>query len=224
MNKQLQKPALMPERTSAAAIEFAGTFLLLATIGLCLGSPQAGNLTPLAIGLVLACLIYAGGHISLAHYNPAVTAAFVLCRRIDGAGALLYAAAQLAAAASAAALVAVLRPQQPEQLAVAAGNVFLAETLFTFLLVLVILNVSLARGTAGNQYHGLAIGAAVAAGGWAVGDISAAALNPAVAVGLVLIGKISWADLPVYLAGQFTGAAAAVALFRATAAMQPRQG
>ena len=97
-----------------------------------------------------------------------------------------------------------------------AEDAFLAELIFTFLLVFVILNVSLAKSTAGNQFYGLAIGATVASGAWAVGDISAAAFNLAVATAFALLEIISWADLPVYLAGQFAGAAAAVGAFRGT--------
>ena len=137
----------------------------------------------------------------------------MLCRCIDRKLCIVYLAAQLAAAAVG--LLALLRPEQPE-LAVVAGNAFLAELFFIFLLVFVILNVALAKSTAGNQFYGLAIGATVASGAWAVGDISVAAFNPAVATAFALLEIISWADLPVYLAGQFVGAAAAVRVFRGT--------
>ncbi|MCI0408976.1 MAG: aquaporin, partial [Acidobacteria bacterium] len=56
-------------------VEFIGTFFLVLTIGFAVLEPGAGPLAPLAIGSALMVMVYAGGHISGAHYNPAVTLA-----------------------------------------------------------------------------------------------------------------------------------------------------
>jgi aquaporin Z len=89
----------------------------------------------------------------------------------------------------------------------------LAEFIFTGALVFVVLNVATARGTAGNSYFGLAIGGTVMVGAFAVGNVSGAAFNPAVAVGLVLMNIVRPADLWIYLVANLAGGAAAAVLF-----------
>ena len=202
------------------AVEFVGTFFLVVVIGLVAVNDAIGALAPAAIGLTLAALIYAGGHISAAHYNPAVTAAFWMCGWFKKPmGAAAYWAAQLAATLAAVAVILLLR-ERPDALLLQEGPLFVAETIFTFLLVFVIGNVALAEKTADNHYYGLAIGATVAGAAWAVGDISGAALNPAVALAFAMLAMISWTDLPIYLAAQLLGAAVAVAVFRCTTSMR----
>src|SRR5262245_48424493 len=85
--------------------EFLGTFFLVFTIGLTVLEPGAGNLTPLAVGSVLMVMIYAGGHVSGAHYNPAVSLAVCLRGRCSAGEAVRYCAVQVAAAAVAGFLV-----------------------------------------------------------------------------------------------------------------------
>src|SRR6266511_2162084 len=75
----------------------------------------------------------------------------------------------------------------------------LAEFLFTFALVYVVLNAATAEGTSGNSFYGLAIGMTVMTGAFAVGDISGGAFNPAVALGLCLLGISSWGNIWMYL-------------------------
>lgn len=197
-------------------IEAFGTFFLVLTIGLVVLEPGAGALAPVAIGSALMVLVYAGGHISGAHYNPAVSLGVWMRGRATAAELLGYAAVQVLAGVAAAAVVGVLKDgPSPDPLVLQAIPAFLAELLFTFALVFVILNVATARGTEGNSYFGLAIGFTVMAAAFAVGGISGAALNPAVALALVLLGIAAPGALAIYLPAQLLAGAAAALAFNA---------
>lgn len=197
-------------------IEAFGTFFLVLTIGLVVLEPGAGDLAPLAIGSVLMVLVYAGGHISGAHYNPAVSLAVWMRGRATAADLAGYAAVQVVAAVAAAFVVGFLKQGlAPDPLVLQTGPALVAELLFTFALAFVILNVATARGTEGNSYFGLAIGFTVMAGAYAVGAISGAAFNPAVAVGLVVLGLAGPGALAVYLPAQLLAGAAAALVFNA---------
>lgn len=197
-------------------VEAFGTFFLVLTIGQVVLEPGAGALAPLAIGVVLTAVVYAGGHISGGHYNPAITLGVWLRRRATGAELVGYTAAQLSAGAVAVAAVGLLKGWPViEPAMLAAVPAFVAELLFTFALVFVVLNVATARGTEGNSYFGLAIGLTVMAGAFAVGPVSGAAFNPAVAFALVLMGVAAPSALAVYLPAQLIGGAAAALLFNA---------
>src|SRR2546423_239709 len=139
--------------------EFIGTFFLVLTIG-CTGiGAGAGVIAPLAIGAALMVMVYAGGHISGAHYNPAVTLAILLRGKLNAADVLPYIVAQLAGAALAAVAVKFLRAGiDVTAIAPKMGPALLAEFLFTFALVYVVLNAATAEGTSGNSFYGLAIG------------------------------------------------------------------
>ena len=198
--------------------EFIGTFFLVLTIGLMVtsGSPMA----PLAIGGVLVVLVYMGGHISGAHYNPAVTVAFLLRNRMPANDAAPYLIAQLIAALLAAGTVYALVGQTfaPMPGSEASGWQALgAEVAFSFALVLVILNVATAKGTEGNDYYGLAIGFTVMAGSFAVGGVSGAAFNPAVGTGPIvfhaLFGDGDLSNLWLYWVGPLVGSVLAVVAF-----------
>jgi len=97
----------------------------------------------------------------------------------------------------------------------AVGPALLAEFLFTFALVYVVLNVATAKGTAGNSFYGLAIGMTVMTGAFAVGSISGGAFNPAVAIGVTAMGLLAWSNLWIYLVANLLGGAAAAGVFRA---------
>ena len=173
------------------AAEFIGTFFLVLTIG-CTGLAAApGVIAPLAIGAVLMAMIYAGGHISGAHYNPAVTLGVFLRGRCPASDVLPYWGAQLLGAAGAAWIVGfALRGAPVTPFRAPVFGAFLAEFLFTFALVYVVLNVATADATDGNSYFGLAIGFTVLAGAFAVGQVSGAAFNPAVAIGASIRGLL----------------------------------
>src|SRR5437773_4970245 len=181
--------------------EFIGTFFLVLTIG-CTGiGAGAGVIAPLAIGAALMVMVYAGGHISGAHYNPAVTVGVFIRGKVNGADVGPYMVAQLAGAALAAVAVtkflragAAVTPISQH-----VGPALLAEFLFTFALVYVVLNAATAEGTSGNSFYGLAIGMTVMTGAFAVGDISGGAFNSAVALGITLLGISSWGNIWIYL-------------------------
>ena len=164
--------------------EIIGTFFLVLIIGL------TGN--PIAIGLGLAVLVYMGAHISGAHYNPAVTLAMYINDQIDIKESGKYVASQLIGSIIA---VFILTELGQDSFSVVSKTTeiqsfFVAEILFTFLLVFVILNVALNKDLKGNQFYGLAIGLTVTAGAFSVGDISGAVLNPAVSFGPSLMSFI----------------------------------
>lgn len=195
-------------------VEAIGTFFLVLTIGQVVLEPGAGAMAPLAIGGVLMVMIYMGGHVSGAHYNPAVTLAVFLRGKATAAEVPAYWGAQLVGALLAAVVVGVLKPDAAVVALVPdMGAAMIAEFVFTFALVFVILNVATAPGTAGNSYFGLAIGFTVLAGAYAVGGVSGGAFNPAVVAGLVTMGLLELAAVWLYVLTQLAAAVAAALLF-----------
>jgi aquaporin Z len=203
-------------------VELIGTFFLVLTIGMTVIDPGAGTLAPLAIGCALMVMIYAGGHISGAHYNPAVTLAVFLRGRCAASDVPGYMVSQVAGAVLAALAVRVLKGDAAMSGVIAAPRqvvpVLLAETLFTFALAWVVLNVATAKATNGNSNYGLAIGFTVLTGAFAVGSISGAAFNPAVVVGAAVMGLVTAGNIWMYLVANFLGAAAAAFIFKAVVA------
>jgi len=197
-------------------VEFVSTFFLVLTIGsVVMGPNDAGALAPLAIGAVLMAMVFAGGHVSGAHYNPAVTVAVFLRGKCAGSDVPGYLVAQCAGAVAAATIVVFLKGNpavSPMQIDVT--RALIAEFLYTFALCSVVLNVATSRGTSGNSFYGLAIGFTVMAGAYSVGAVSGGAFNPAVALGATLMGLFSAANIWVYLVANFAAAAAAAAFFK----------
>ncbi|HEX2339229.1 MAG TPA: aquaporin [Vicinamibacterales bacterium] len=194
--------------------EFIGTFFLLLTIG-CTGiAAGPGVIAPLAIGSVLMVMIYAGGHVSGAHYNPAVTLGVFLRGRCPAGDVAPYMGAQIAGAIAAAAVVMFLKGNEPvAPFDAPVAPALVAEFLFTFALVYVILNVATAKATSGNSYFGLAIGFTVLAGAFAVGNVSGGAFNPAVAIGASILRLLPWSNIWIYLVADLLGGAAAAFVF-----------
>jgi aquaporin Z len=196
--------------------EFIGTFFLVLTIGCTVIGNGAGALAPLAIGSALMVMIFAGGHISGGHFNPAVTLGVWLRGKCEAKDAAPYMIAQIVAGLLAAVVVRFLKsgiaiaPMQP-----ATVPALLAEFLFTFALVYVVLNAATAKGTSGNSFYGLAIGFTVMVGAFSVGNISGGAFNPAVAVGISVMGLSSWSNIWIYLVADFAGGAVAAGAFKA---------
>lgn len=198
--------------------ELIGTYFLVLIIGMVVvdGSPSA----PLAIGLGLTALVYMGGHVSGAHYNPAVTIALYLRGAAARRDVLPYMAAQIFGAWLGATTVQLLTG---ETFAPAPGvdgfaAPLLAEILATFALCLVILNVATSKRTDGNEYYGVAIGFTVTAFAYAVGGLSGGAFNPAVGTGPILVdtmaGDGSLSNLWLYWVGPVLGGLGAVPVFR----------
>lgn len=202
-------------------VEFIGTFFLVFTVGMTVIAPGAGAMAPLAIGTALAVMIFAGGHISGGHFNPAVTLGVFLRGKCAAKDVLPYWVAQLAAGAVAAMAVCYLKPaEELAKLVVlqpAVGPALLVEFLFTFALVWVVLNSATAKGTAGNSFYGLAIGFTVLVGAYSVGYISGGAFNPAVALGITLMGLCAWSNIWIYLVANLAGGAVAAFAFQALA-------
>jgi aquaporin Z len=195
--------------------EFVGMFFFVLTVGCVVIGNSIGVLAPLAIGSVLMVMIYAGGHISGGHFNPAVTLGVWLRGKFETKDVLPYMIAQIAGAALAALVVKFLRTGTAvTPMSLATLPALLAEFLFTFALVFVVLNVATAKGTAGNSFYGLAIGFTVVVGAFAVGNISGGAFNPAIAVGISILGLSAWSNIWIYLVADFAGAAAAAATFK----------
>jgi aquaporin Z len=203
--------------TRKYVVELIGTFFLVFTVGAAVlgGSPMA----PLAIGFSLAVMIYAGGHISGGHYNPAVTLAALVRGRIELRDAVGYWIAQIVAGVvGALAALWVVNPAQVRTLVPtghALGAAFLVELLFTFALCYVVLNVATSKDNPNNSFYGIAVGFTVVAGAFAVGGISGGAFNPAVTIGADTIGLLGWGTLWVYLIAQVIAGAAAGLSFRA---------
>jgi aquaporin Z len=203
-------------------VELIGTFFLVFTIGcVVIASPAGFFLAPLAIGSALMVMIYAGGHISGGHYNPAVTLAVFLRGKCPAADVVPYMVAQIVGAILAA--LAVMYLKGPEVMAGVSAidlpavlpKAMLAEFLFTFALCFVVLNVATSEDHSGNSFYGLAIGFTVLVGAFAVGSISGGAFNPAVAVGISVMKLSAWANIWIYLIANFAGGAVAAVVFKA---------
>lgn len=198
--------------------EFIGAFFLVFTIGMTVLTPNnvAGGMAPLAIGSALAVMVFAGGHISGGHYNPAVSLAVFMRGKLSTRDLGLYWVAQLAAAIVAAYLTLYFKDfSTQEMMHLHPLKAFLAEFLFTFALCYVVLNVATAKATAGNSYFGLAIGFTVLVGAYAVGGVSGGAFNPAVALGITIMNLIHWSNLWIFILANLFGGACAALIFNA---------
>jgi aquaporin Z len=202
-----------------AIVEFIGAFFLIFTIGMTVLEPGVPpGFAPLAIGSALMVMIFAGGHISGGHFNPAVSLAVFLRGKATLNDTIIYWVAQILAAIVAGFLVIFMKSFQsapaPTTLNPAPVPALVGEFLFTFALCWVVLNAATARGTAGNSFYGLAIGFTVLTGAYAVGALSGGAFNPAVAVGISVMGLTAWSGIWIHLIGNILGAVAAAYAFR----------
>lgn len=195
--------------------EFIGTFFLVFTVGMTVIEPGAGNLAPLAIGSALMIMVYAGGHVSGGHYNPAVTLAVWLRGRCPASDVGPYWGSQIAG--SLVASIVTLWLKNDPTVVPMDTNPFpalVAEFVGTFALAYVVLNAATAKATAGNSFYGLAIGFTVMTMAFALGGISGGAFNPAVATGLTLMHVAKASNIWIYLLGNLAGGALAAGVFR----------
>jgi aquaporin Z len=196
-------------------VEFVGTFFLVLVIGLTVIDPGAGAMAPHAIGATLMVMVYAGGHISGGHYNPAVTLAVWMRGKCDAKDVAPYMISQIFGGVLAALVVGFCKPNA--NVTAASPDVVRAvvvELLFTFALCYVVLNTATSKKNAGNSYYGLAIGFTVTAGAYAGGAISGGAYNPAVACGISTMGLSAWGNIWIFLVGNFAGAALAAMVYK----------
>lgn len=200
-------------------VEFIGTFFLVLVIGMTAFDPSLPpGLAPVAIAAVLASMIFATGHISGAHFNPAVTLALTIRGATPRRDTGPYMLVQIAGAILAGLITLWAAPPLPEGVTVSPLDLQIVptmvfETLFTFALVFVILNVASAKPLAGNQFFGLAVGLVLLAGAYVAGPVSGAAFNPAVTFALGTMGIADWADVWMHFCGQLAGSLLAVAAF-----------
>jgi aquaporin Z len=202
-------------------VEFIGTFFLVFTVGIAVR--QAAPFAPFAIGSILMVMIFAGGHVSGGHFNPAVTLAAFLRGRCDKKDVLPYWIAQFVAAVVAALVVNLVLQSRADVSKIAAHPTvpsFIVEFLFTFALAWTVLNVATTKATMGNSFYGLAIGFTVLVGAITVGGISGGAFNPAVGLGVWTMGLESAQQFVVYLISDFAGAAVAAAAYRAIVGLE----
>lgn len=199
-------------------MELIGTFFLVFTIGMSVLAGGNGVIPPLAIGSILMVMIYAGGHISGGHFNPAVTLGVWIRGECKTRDVLPYMLFQVIGAICAALLVRYMLPNaQPQPRNLALVPELIAEFLFTFALVFVVLNSATSKDNSGNSFYGLSIGFTVLAGAFAVGAVASAAFNPAVAVGISIMGMAAWSKIWVYLLANFLGGTVAGFAFRGLA-------
>jgi aquaporin Z len=194
LNEEINRLRIGP----AVITEFIGTFMLVFTISMTVGlgsasvSAAAGSATwdPLAIGSILMVMIFMGGHVSGAHYNPAVSLGVSLRGKLAKGHMPMYWLFQCLGGFFGALLTYMTTGYHPSP-APGSGytqaEAFICEVVFTCVLVLVVLNVATTKATENNSFFGLAIGFTVCAGAYSVGPISGAVFNPAVGTGLLLI-------------------------------------
>jgi len=165
-------------------------------------------------------MVYAGGHISGGHYNPAVTLGVLMRGKVSGGDAPMYIISQILGAILAAVVGASLLDKgsimggtgMPDNTTAA----FVAELLGTFALVWVVLQTATTKSTAGNSYYGLAIGFTVVVMAYALGGFgTGGCFNPAIAIGAAFNGLASWGTAGLAIVADFIGAALAALAFKA---------
>lgn len=198
--------------------EFIGTFFLMLTVGMTVINTNHPEFwAPLAIGSALAVMVFAGGHVSGGHYNPAVSLAVFLRKKISFGNMLGYWIVQIAGATIAAFITIYLKgesasiPLHPDTF-----KALLVEFLFTFALCFVVLNVATVKATSGNSYFGWAIGFTVLAGAYAVGAISGGAFNPAVALGITILNLSLWSNIWIFIVANLLGGVVAALVVNKT--------
>jgi aquaporin NIP len=196
------------EGLAAFALVFAGCGAIIADAryGGALGTVGVA----LVFGLVIMAMIYATGHLSGAHINPAVTIAFTLTRHFAVRDAVAYVAAQLAGATLAAFLLLAVWPEQPAALgatipSVGAGSALVYEVVMTAVLMFVIIAVATDTRAVGAA-AAIAIGGAVGLDALFGGPVTGASMNPARSFGPALAAG-EWQDFWLYVTGPVAGAA-----------------
>lgn len=205
-----------PPLARRAAAEFIAAFALIFCVGGAAAAEASGHAhlglpaQAAVSGLAVMALIYATGHLSGAHINPAVTVAFTLTRHFPSREAVAYVGAQLTGAATAGLLLLAVWPDKPGHLGanaigVGAGSAVVVEAVLSALLMFVIVAVA-------TDTRAVGAGAAIAIGGTVVldilvgGGVSGASMNPARSLGPALASG-TWKDFWVYLVGPLVGAA-----------------
>ena len=219
-----------PDLARRAAAEGLGAFaLVFAGCGaIVTDTVHAGTLgsvgVALVFGLVIMAMVYATGHLSGAHLNPAVTLAFVLTRHFPRREAVAYVSAQLTGAIAGAALLLAVWPSQPADLgatlpSVGDGSALVYEAALTALLMFVIMAVATDTRAVGAG-AAIAIGGAVGLDALFGGPITGASMNPARSLGPALVsGELH--SLWIYLVAPTAGAALGALAYQFVRGAQP---
>lgn len=169
-------------------MEFVGTLIFVFSILALVAS--GSSLAGLAIGLTLTFLVYTGATVSGANYNPAVSLALFMKKKLSANDTVWYIVAQVLGAIVAFWLASRVVIVSAASFTGSTSQVFIAELVFTFALVSAVLHTAVSKASSGNSYFGLTIGLTVVVGAIAVGSISGGFFNPAVLVGVAMAGGI----------------------------------
>ncbi len=208
----------MNENLKKYLVEFIGAFFLVLTVASTGLLGNEGVIAPLAIASSLMVMVYAGGHISGGHYNPAVSLAAVIRGALEAKQLIPYMFSQILGGVLA--VFTFLTMTNHSFMAIKTGDfhikgLLIAEFLFTFALCYVVLQTATTKNTNGNSYYGLAIGFTVLTGAFAVGGtLCAGAFNPAVGIALGILGLLPVNLLLYTIAANLLGAIAAGIVFK----------
>ena len=212
----------MKENFKKYFVELIGAFFLMFTVASAVSLAGEGVIPAISIGFVLMVLVYAGGHVSGGHYNPAVSLAAAIRGALEWKQLVPYWVAQCLGG-SAAAYLALQFAKVPDTACAGCSCPFTlpqlvtGEFLFTFLLCWVVLHVATSKGTEGNSFYGLAIGSVVTVGAFAVGGILCfGAFNPAVALGLGVLCHAGWCCVGATVVVNLLAAVAAGLVYKMT--------
>lgn len=204
----------MKENTAKYLVEFIGTFFLVFTVGAVLLLGANGVIPAIAIGFALMIMVYAGGHISGGHYNPAVSLAAFLRGALEGKHLIPYMVAQILGGVAASCFIVYFSGLHTPADNFMPLSLLVGEFLFTFALCYVVLLTATVPKTAGNSYFGLAIGSTVTVGAFAVGSLCYAAFNPAVAISVAIMGIAGWKMIMLTIFANFAAAIIAAMTFK----------
>lgn len=196
--------------------EFIGAFILMFTIACVILMPTSGVIGAIAIGFALMIMVYALGQVSGGHFNPAVSLAASIRGALSYKRLIPYMIFQIIGASLAAYLALNMSNGNSEMLTFNIKNMMIAEFIFTFVLCYVVLMTATSYRVDGNSFYGFAIGSSVTTGIFAVSTICLTAFNPAVAIGLGIIGLASWGLIGLTIVANFLGSIAAALVFRLT--------
>lgn len=203
--------------------EFIGTFFLVLVVSMVTLTKVQSDIQPIAVGVTLMVMIFANGHLSGAHFNPAISLAFYLRSKITGMEFLFYGVVQIIGGVGAAFIASLLVSVKLKQIPLpfadvplffGIGQAFAAEAIGTFALTWVVLNVATSKALDGNNFYGLAIGLTQTAMIYAFGSVSGGFFNPAIAAGLSAIQLINYQNFWIYLLACSIGATFAAYTFK----------
>jgi aquaporin NIP len=215
----------LAEGLAAFALVFAGCGAIVANAAY--GGALGALGVALAFGLVIMVMVYATGHLSGAHINPAVTLAFTLTRHFPARDAGAYVLAQLAGAIAGALILLAIWPDQPGELGatvptVGAGSALVYELVLTAFLMFVIMAVATDTRAVGPA-AAIAIGGTIGLDALVGGPVTGASMNPARSLGPALASG-EWSDFWLYVMGPLAGAVLGALAYQLVRGEHPPDG